>query len=124
MRPNDQTLTTKNLDRLSNLLTNATSQQEILNEIPDGASIFHGSALDASLTEKNLHLASKILLGMILGYVEEAPLIMIYEKKKDTFQLIDLANELQKKQARRFISRFNDQNQQIFSEKVHELTIS
>ncbi len=94
------TLTDQNLDRLSNILQGNMNQPGLIDSIPDRAHIFHGSAVDQSLTEKNLSLASQILLGIVLGYVEEAPLIMVFERNKDQYEVVDLSNDPQKKEAR------------------------
>ncbi|MBS1253304.1 MAG: hypothetical protein MAG451_02353 [Anaerolineales bacterium] len=62
----------------------------------DGAHIFHGSYEDNTLTQANLELAGKILLGMTFGYVEDAPLIMVFETKSGERTVIDLSDELRK----------------------------
>ena len=112
-------LTNKNLDRLTSFLTSSKGASDIANRIPTGAHIFYGSNQDRSLTEKNLKLASKILLGMTLGYVEDAPLVMIVERKQDEFQVIHLADEVWKGKAQKVIESFQEQNQQEVAHAIN-----
>lgn len=90
-------MTDKNLDRLASLLERELEQPKLANQIPDGAHVFHGSHEDDALTQANLELASKISLGMTLGYVEDAPLIMVFETKSGERTVIDLSEELSEK---------------------------
>ena len=91
----------KNLDRLSDFLNLELENSTLASQIPDGAHIFHGSYNDANLTQDNLNLAARILLGMTLGYVEDAPLIMLFEYKHGKQTLLDLSETLQKNKPRR-----------------------
>lgn len=119
---NGDNITSKNLDRLANFLSHELENPAIATQIPDGAHIFHGSYKDAKLTQGNLELATNILLGMTLGYVEEAPLMMIFEHEQEKLTLIDLSETLQKEQAEAFIGRFQKQNQKKMSMKFDQLT--
>ena len=112
-------LTSKNLDSLTHLLTNEAGTNNVVNLIPSGAHIFHGSDQDTSLTKKNLRLASKILLGMTLGYVEEAPIVMVVKRKPDELEVIDLTNDLWKSKAHTFVESFHEQNQQQLAHVIN-----
>ncbi|MCA9950468.1 MAG: hypothetical protein KDE48_12535 [Anaerolineales bacterium] len=83
MGKNNFSLTDQNLEHLSDFLNQIVANSTQNQQIPDGAHIFHGSADDLDLTKANIRLASQVLLGMSLGYVEEAPLIMVYESTYD-----------------------------------------
>jgi hypothetical protein len=117
---NDTHLTDENLDRLSDFLTQELDNPTVSSQIPDGAHIFHGSYNDPDLTQENLNLAAKLLLGMTLGYVEDAPLMMVFEQKNGNRVLIDLSETLQKKQALAFIGRFQKQSQQKMTAKINQ----
>jgi hypothetical protein len=114
-------LTDKNLDRLAEFLNRELERPNLAAQIPGGAHIFHGSYSDAMLTEGNLKLATNILLGMTLGYVEEAPLVMIFEYKPGQETLIDLSSEAYKQKARSFIETFREQSQREMAVKINEL---
>lgn len=117
---NDTNLTDKNLDRLSNFLNQELDNPTLSSQIPDGAHIFHGAYNDSDLTQENLNLAAKLLLGMTLGYVEDAPLMMVFEQKNGKHVLIDLSETLPKKQAQAFIGRFQKQSQKKMAAKINQ----
>ena len=122
MRTHSRTsLTDGNLDRLAGFLTRELEQPTLAAHIPDGAHIFHGSYDDTTLTQANLQLASKILLGMTLGYVKDAPLVMVFEHKPGRRMAIDLSNETQKDQARTFIEGFRERTQREMVVRINEL---
>ena len=118
---NDTNLTGKNLDRLTNFLNQELENSTLASQIPDGAHIFHGSYSDTDLTQGNLKLATKILLGMTLGYIEDAPLMMLFEHKQGKQILLDLTGMLQKEQAQAFISRFQEQRQKEMTAEINKL---
>lgn len=118
---NGNNLTSKNLDRLTDFLNQELINPTFSSQIPDGAHIFHGSYSDSDLTQGNLKLAAKILLGMTLGYVDEAPLIMVFEQEQGKQTLLDLSETLQKEQAQAFIGRFQKQNQKKMTAKINQL---
>jgi hypothetical protein len=121
MQANEQTsLTDKNLDRFAEFLNHELERLSLAEQIPDGTHIFHGSYDDTALTQANLKLASKVLLGMTLGYVEEAPLVMVFEYKPEKHAVIDLSTETKSK-AQEFIQRFQEQNQQDVISKLDAL---
>ena len=121
MQASEQTsLTDKNLDRFAEFLKHELKQPNLAEQIPDGTHIFHGSYGDTALTQANLKLASKILLGMTLGYVEEAPLAMVFEYKPGKHFVIDLSAETKNK-VHEFIERFQEQSQQEVTVKINEL---
>ena len=122
MGTNRQTsITDKNLDRLAEFLNRELEQPTLAAHIPSGAHIFHGSYSDAELTQANLKLATNILLGMTLGYVEEAPLMMVFEHKPGQETLIDLSSEVYKRKAQRFVETFCEQSQQEMAVEINEL---
>ena len=118
---NDANLTSKNLDRLSDFLNQELENSTLASQIPDGAHIFHGSYNDTDLTQGNLKLAAKLLLGITLGYVEDAPLMMLFEHKHGKPSLLDLSETLQKNQAQAFIGRFQKQSQEKMTAKINQL---
>jgi hypothetical protein len=115
-------LTGKNLDRLSDFLNRVVEDPALAAELPEGAHIFHGVYNDAGLTEANLKLATKILLGMTLGYVEDAPLVMVFEHKTGKRSFLDLSDKPQRQQAQRLIETFQEQSQQDMVVRINELT--
>lgn len=118
MQPDNQALSTdKNFDRLAELLDRETKTPDLAKQIPDGAHLFHGAYNDEALTRTNLKLASKILLGMALGYVEEAPLMMVFEQKPGEFKVIDLITQVQKQRVQMLITSLQDE----LSDKAEEL---
>ena len=118
---NRVSLTDKNLDRLTGLLNQMLDQPVLAPQIPIGSHIFYGADNDLDLTQRNLKLASKILLGMALGYVEEAPLIMVFERKPNEQTVIDLSMTLQKRKAQTWIETFQEQSQHDMTVKLNEL---
>ncbi len=119
---NPTTLTDENLDRLAEFLSRELEQPALAAQIPDGAHIFHGSRDDAALTQANLQLVSKILLGITLGYVQDAPLMMVFEYEPGKQTLIDLSDEAQKDRARAFIQGFQEQSRYEMAVKINQLT--
>ena len=117
-------VTDKNLDRLAGLLSRELASPSLTDQIPDSAHIFHGSHSDASLTQENLKLVGKILLGMTLGYVEEAPLIMVYEYKPGKHTAIDFSTPTQKDTAQEFIESFQERSQQNLTARLNELLVA
>ena len=114
-------LTGKNLDRLVEFLDREMEQSTLAAQIPNGAHIFHGSHNDTTLTQANLQLVSTILLGMTLGYVEDAPLMMVFEYKPGKQTVIDLSDEVQKDKVRTFVEGFQEQSQYEMTVKINEL---
>jgi len=90
-------------------------------QIPAGAHIFHGAYDDGDLTQENLQLATNTLLGMTLGFVEEAPLMMLFEYQPDQETLIDLSSEEYKKSAQLLVQSFREKNQQALNSKIDKL---
>lgn len=91
---NDDHLTDKNLDQLADFLNQELAHPTLGSQIPDGAHIFHGSYNDKELTQENLNLATNLLLGMTLGYVEGAPLIMLFEYGHGKQTVVDLSETI------------------------------
>lgn len=119
---NNFDLTGRNLEQLTDFLNRELEKKSSLaSQIPEGAHIFHGSFNDADLTQANLKLATKILLGMTLGYVEDAPLVMVFEQKPGKQALLDLSGESQKERAQMFIEKFQEQSQQDMAGKISDL---
>ncbi len=110
-------LTEKNLDLLAEFLTNELENPALTAQIPNESHIFHGTYNDSALTQANVELATQVLLGMALGYVEDAPLVMVFESKPDQRIVIDLSGELQK--ARTFIEVFQQQSQQNIADRIN-----
>ncbi len=108
---NLNSLTDKNLDHLEELLHREVTHPNLAEQIPSGAHLFHGSFKDPGLTEANLKLFSKVLLGMTLGFVEEAPLLMIYEDQLGRHKVVDLSSESQKYRIRSLVETFQEQSQ-------------
>lgn len=122
MRKNKQlSLTDKNLDRLAEFLNRAMKQPVLSEQIPDGAHLFYGSYNDPTLTQENLRLVSKTLLGMTLGYIEDAPLVMMFEFKDGKQKVIDLSDEMEKAKIRSFIEKFQQERQHEMAAKINEL---
>ncbi len=118
---NNKTLTDRNLDLLADFLTRELEQPNLAKQIPDGAQVFHGTYNDAALTQANLQRATKILVGMTLGFIEEAPLVMIFEYQPGQQTAIDLSSNEQKREIEMFIKAFQTQNQQRITGKISEL---
>ncbi|MBM3145395.1 MAG: hypothetical protein FJ010_10565 [Chloroflexi bacterium] len=122
MAKRSKSITDKNIDRLSSFLSREISSSSMLSaEIPNGAHVFHGAYNDNSLTEDNLKMATNIMLGMTLGYVEEAPLVMIFEYQPNRETLIDLSSEACKRSAQVLIRRIQETNQRELSNRLDEL---
>ncbi|MDI6793759.1 MAG: hypothetical protein QME81_12995 [bacterium] len=111
----------KNLDRLGELLNRELNQSTLAAQIPSGTHLFYGSYSDIKSTQANLNLSSNILLGMTLGYVEKAPLMMVFEDKSGRETLIDLSSEVHRRRARMFVETFRDQSQQEMIIEINEL---
>ena len=123
MRRNNQvSLTDKNLDQLAEFLSRELERPVLATQIPDGAHIFHGSCRDTALTQANLELASKTLLGMALGYIEDAPLVMVFEYQPGRRTVVDLSSKDQRSSARAFVERFQEQSQREMIVGINELT--
>ncbi len=101
-------LTDENLDRLATFLSRELEQPDLAEQIPNGAHLFYGSYANAALTQANLQLVSQTLLGMILGYIQDAPLVMLFEYAPGRQVVIDLLDEAQKDRARLFIAGFQE----------------
>lgn len=108
---NLNSVTDKNLDRLKDFLNRELANPSLAEQIPSGAHLFHGSYNDSSLTEANLNLSSRVLLGMALGFVEEAPLVMIYEYEPGRQKVIDLSSEKRKYSVRNLVETFQELSQ-------------
>ena len=113
--------TDKNLDRLTRFLSREVENSTLSAQIPHGAHIFHGAYNDANLTQANLKIATNIMLGMTLGYVEEAPLMMIFEYQPNRDTLIDLSSESYKKGTQVLIHSIREKNQRRLSNEIDEL---
>ncbi|GEM_PF-1063202 len=125
MRRNSHTdITDKNLDRLAHLLIDEMGAPSLSDRIPDGAHLFHGAYDDLSLTNANLDLASKTLLGMILGYVEPAALCMVFERASGEKSVINLSDEAYKARAQAFVELFRKQSQRSAVEQLSELLLT
>ena len=123
-RNNHTDVTDKNLDRLADFLTSEMAAPSVSDQIPNGAHLFHGAYNDLSLTNANLDLASEVLLGMILGYVEQAPLMMIFERAPGQNTVIDLSDETQKQRAEAFIELFRCDSQRGAVDRISELLLT
>ena len=121
MAKRSKSTTDKNLDRMSSILSREVSSSTLSAEIPNGAHIFHGAYNDSGLTEDNLKMATNIMLGMTLGYVEEAPLVMIFEYQPNREALVDLSSEAYKKSAQVLIRTIQETNQRELSNRLDEL---
>jgi anti-anti-sigma regulatory factor len=58
---------------------------------------------------------------MMLGYVDDAPMVMVFEHQPGQQTVIDLSGELQKDKARTFIERFQEQSRQDMVVKLNEV---
>jgi len=122
MRRNDQaSLTDRNLDKLAEFLSHELERPALATQIPDGAHIFHGSRNDTTLTQANLRLASKTLLGMTLGYIEDAPLVMVFEYQPGRRTVVDLSSKAQRGSARALVERFQERSQREMIVRINEL---
>ena len=118
---NKVSLTDKNLDYLAEFLNQELKQPMLSAQIPDGAHLFYGSYNDPAMTQDNLRLASKILLGMTLSYVEDAPLVMVFKARDGNQMIIDLSDETEKAKIRSFIEKFHKQCQHEMVDKINDL---
>ena len=123
-RSNYTDVTDKNLDRLANFLTSELAVPSVSEQIPDGAHLFHGAYNDLSLTNANLDLASEVLLGMILGYVDQAPLMMVFERAPGQNTVIDLSDETHKQRAEAFIELFRRDSQRSAVDRISALLLA
>ena len=114
-------LTEKNLERLADFLSHELGRPGLAEQIHEGSHIFHGSYGDTALTQANLKLAGKIMLGMALGYVEEAPLVIVFEHQPGKQILIDLSIEEFKGKVQEFIEMFQEQSQDNVTFKLNAL---
>lgn len=114
-------LSEKNLDRLADFLSHELGRPGLAEQIHEGSHIFHGSYGDTALTQANLKLAGKILLGMTLGYVEEAPLVMLYESQPGKQIVIDLSSDELKVKVEEFIEMFQEQSRDNATFKLNAL---
>ena len=114
-------LTNEILDRLENFLSRELENPTLSAQIPDGAHIFHGSHSDPELTQGSLDLATKLLFGMTLGYIEEASLLMVFEYRDGEYTLIELSDARQKQQAQAVIGRFQEQGQKKLTTQINQL---
>ncbi len=117
-------ITEKNMDRLAQFLAGELIDPTVSHRIPDGAHLFHGSYNDLALTNANLDMASEILLGMILGYVEPAPLAMVFERSTGESAVIDLSDEAQRSRAQAFIELFRRDTQRSAVDRIGELLLA
>lgn len=121
MMTKNNDLTTKNLEQLNKFLQRVQEDPALAAQMPDSAHIFHGAADDADLTQSNLKLAARMLLGVTLGYVEDAPLVMVYKHKSNKYTVIDLSAILQKEKAQTFVESFQEQNRQEMTSRLSAL---
>jgi hypothetical protein len=91
-------LTEKNLDLLAEFLTSELEDPTLTAQIPNESHIFHGTYNDAALTQANVELAARVLLGMALGYVEDAPLVMVFESKPGERIVVDRLEVIEQRQ--------------------------
>ncbi len=96
------------IDRLGDFLLREMATPSLAAQIPDGAHLFHGAYNDAELTQQSLKLAGDVLLGMLLGYVEDAPLLMLYEYQPKRERLIDLSSDAHKQSALNLLASFRE----------------
>ncbi len=121
MITNEPNMTDKNIDRFAGFITRELGKSTLSARIPQGAHIFHGAYNDSDLTQANLDMATNILLGMTLGYVEDAPLVMIFEYRPNQETLIDLSSEVYRKGAQSLIQSVRKKSQQELSHRIDEL---
>jgi hypothetical protein len=121
MKENSQPdLTSQNLDELNDFLAQQLKGAGLAGEIPEGAHLFYGSATNKKLTRANLELAARVLLGMTLGYIEDAPLTMIYKQRSGHQIAFDLSAMLSKEQARAMVLRFQEQSGRHLSDQIEK----
>jgi len=61
---------------------------------------------------------------MSLGYVEEAPLMMIFEYQPKREKVIDLSDEAYKKSTQMLLRSFQEKYQRELSSKLDELVVA
>jgi hypothetical protein len=115
----DISLTARNLDRLAEFLSHQQSTVSLADQIPDGAHIFHGAYDDTELTQGNINLASKIALGMALGYVEEAPLIMLFENEQRKQVVLNLSTTIFRGQSEQVIETYQKRSRKKIASRLH-----
>ena len=108
--PDNQKNTDKAIDRLGDFLLREMETPSLAAQIPDGAHLFHGAFDETALTQHSLELAGDVLLGMLLGYVEDAPLLMLYEYQPRREKLIDLSSDAHRQSALGVIRSFREAN--------------
>lgn len=121
---NQASLTDRNLDRLAEFLNCELEQPTLAAQIPSGAHLFYGSYSDATLTQSNLQMVSKTLLGITLGYIKDAPLIMMFECEPGRQMVIDLSSEAQKDEARMLVEGFQEQSRYEMIVRINELVLA
>ncbi len=109
------------IDRLSDFLLREMETPSLADQIPDGAHLFHGAFDDTELTQHSLQLAGDVLLGMLLGYVDNAPLVMLYEYQPKRERLIDLSSDVHKQSALGAIRSFREANIQAVRGTIEKL---
>ena len=114
--------TDKAIDRLGDFLLREMETLALADQIPDGAHLFHGAFDDEDLTQHSLKLAGDILLGMLLGYVDDAPLVMLYEYQPKREALIDLSSDACKQGALNVISSCQEANLRAVYGTIEKLT--
>jgi len=114
-------VTDKNLDRLTQFLTNELENPALAAQIPSGAHIFHGSSEDMELTQANIKLAAAMLMEMTLGTCKEAPLMMVFETKSGQQAIIDLSTTERKRKAQSLLETFQEQSQQEVVTEIDKL---
>jgi hypothetical protein len=112
-------LTEKNLDRLADFLRRGQENLTLAGQLPDGAHIFHGAYDDADFTRANVNLASKIALGMALGYVDEAPLIMVFENEHGEYIVLNLSTAVFREQSHNLIESYQKQSHRKVASQLH-----
>jgi len=121
MKQNKPSITDQNLDRLTAFLKRELEHPHFSSDIPTGAHLFHGADNNAELTQSNLKLASKVMLGMTLGYIDESPMMMIYELGSGEQKLITLSTDAERDKAHSFIETFQETTQKEMVVKIHEM---
>lgn len=118
---NQEQIIVRNFDRLADFLADELASPSVAAQIPDGAHIFHGAAHDSALTAHNLESAAKIRLGMALGYVADAPLMMVFEREDGERVVLNLSTALPSEQAQALIGRFHEQAQDKITVQIAQL---
>jgi hypothetical protein len=58
---------------------------------------------------------------MTLGYIEDAPLVMVFEYQPGRRAVVDLSSKAQRGSARAFVERFQERNQREMIGRINEL---